>query len=90
MYLRPWQHVSFGARRALSAIDKFFSIASLIPLPPDANQYWTPESSDQQKEGIPKATTVHLPPFSTGSCDPWSQPPGFCVCSHATNVRASS
>ena len=79
-----WCAASYSCQRQFFFIS---DIASLIPLPLDASHYWTPESSNY--EGVQKATTVHLPALSTRSCIPWSQPPVFCMCSHATSVRSS-
>ena len=50
-------------------------------LPPGADHYWAPESSDQCNEGLPqlgKATSVHLPPLPAGSCVP--RPCTCCGC----------
>ena len=65
--------------------------ASLCPdslavffLPPDANRYWTPESSDRHRQGLskayPKAVQLlrHVTPGNT-------YPPHICVHFDATN-----
>ena len=59
--------------------------------PLDATQCYVPEGSNQHSKCLSKATTsVHVPPLSTGLCDPWPCHPCSCVYFHATNVRGSS
>ena len=70
---------------AISKICHFVPAFSFLP--PDVNEYWTPEGSDS--DGLPKATAVHLAPLSNESCDPWKRAPYIDVSSCTTSVGAS-